>query len=530
MKIPGKYICLVIVLCGLIFGFHKYDRQKSEAKDDPGIPEKLEPEPLDKEATSTGERVLVHQKPWLNEDGEKQKKCKDNWQQKTELRFNDFLINCPIDVEAKIYANNKIIRTNAETFGTENSIIAKVAIVVSIGGNKKSDLTTENGERVFDSIEKLKGIELAQRDFLNGISVGGKKIFLEVLIVDDSYNDTFKEKDRAERAAKYLIDREDVIAVIGHSSSNSIQAAAKYYDNELVAFSATSTAIRTKKSLSGNVAEFQLNPYIFRTAPNDKFAVEALIDVIKNINRDIQQKPLKTAVILHDNSSIFSSKYKEEFEKQFLKEIEGSQIIPTDKENNCEYSNYDPINTHEYCVNFIKNNNPDLLLLIPSFGRALEIAKPVLEDIDRLQLKPQLLGADTMFNNIFSTEGIAENMIVAVPTKTRTIKGVELSWRGMMTYDAAQAIFQAISETECDLGSQQQDDDSDRCLRKQIQEVLSGKDFKAPGILGSESVFFEDGDRQIDEGMAKELGKPQQVIKTEDGKHKFELYIKGKNN
>ena len=165
MKIPGKYICLVIVLCRLIFGFHKYDRQKSEAKDDPGIPEKLEPEPLDKEATSTGERVLVHQKPWLNEDGEKQKKCKDNWQQKTELRFNDFLINCPIDVEAKIYANNKIIRTNAETFGTENSIIAKVAIVVSIGGNKKSDLTTENGERVFDSIEKLKGIELAQRDF-----------------------------------------------------------------------------------------------------------------------------------------------------------------------------------------------------------------------------------------------------------------------------------------------------------------------------------------------------------------------------
>ena len=98
-----------------------------------------------------------------------------------------------------------------------------------------------------------------------------------------------------------------------------------------------------------------------------------------------------------------------------------------------------------------------------------------------------------------------------------------------MTYDAAQAIFQAISETECDFGSQQQDDDSYQCLRKQIQEVLSGKDFKAPGILGSESVFFEDGDRQIDEGMAKELGKPQQVT-TDDGKHKFELYIKDKNN
>lgn len=119
-------------------------------------------------------------------------------------------------------------------------------------------------------------------------------------------------------------------------------------------------------------------------------------------------------------------------------------------------------------------------------------------------------------------------MIVAVPTKSRTIKGVELSWRGMMTYDAAQAIFQAISETECDLGSQQQDDDSDRCLRKQIQEVWSGKDFKAPGILGSESVFFKDGDRHIDEGMAKELEKPQQVT-TDDGKHKFE-YIKDKRN
>ena len=41
--------------------------------------------------------------------------------------------------------------------------------------------------------------------------------------------------------------------------------------------------------------------------------------------------------------------------------------------------------------------------------------------------------------------------------------------------------------------------------------------------------FQENGDRQIDEGMAKELGKPQQVT-TDDGKHKFELYIKDKNN
>ena len=176
---------------------------------------------------------------------------------------------------------------------------------------------------------------------------------------------------------------------------------------------------------------------------------------------------------MYEESSIFSLKYKQQFEEQFLEKIEGGQIIPTDEVNNCKYPSNVAFNTQEYCINFIRNNNSDLLLLVPSFDRALEIAKPVLEHIDGLELKPQLLGADTMFNEIFLTEGIAENMIVAVATQSRTIKGVELSWRGMMTYDAAQAIFQAISETECDFGSQQQDDDSYQCLRKQIQEVLS---------------------------------------------------------
>lgn len=528
MRIPGKYITLcLLIIFSFAFATNFY-------REDELSPFRKEIEP---EAVSKGENILIQPFPWLNAHStELAKECKENWQLKLDYEFERFIQKCPIDIESEIYLNNKIAEENA---AKENSTVVSIAVVVPISGNKEQLKSNQevksnpemkfNGGRVFNSIEILKGIEIVQGENLNGIEVGGEKVFLEVLITDDSYIDSIKEEEKAKKVANYLVEEKDVVAVIGHFSSDSIQAAASIYDNRLVAFSPTSTAIRgsNKRLLffrSSN--KLKLNKYIFRTSPNDEFAVDTLIDVVKN------DDSLKTAIILYEEENIFSKLFKQHFEKQFLKEINDSKVLnEEDSEDSEECKFYDIYserdNQKDFCINYILATKPDVLLLVPSDNRALNLAGSIIEGIKNLDSKPQLLGADTMFGDPFRSQS-AEGMIVAVPLKTiETSDNIQLSWRGAMTHDAARAIVRAIEESECNRNS---NNNIHKCFREQIQEVLSDeKKFKADGILGKDTIFFENGDRKIDDALERQFKAPRQVRKVEDS-NKYEFVLYDKNN
>lgn len=476
---------------------------------------------IDQEAYSTGDKILIHQSPYSYT-----KECIANWKFKETLDFHNFSEKCPEDVESKIYLNNK--EAYSQAGNSKDNIIAQIAIVVPISGKKIENSNPEekvNGTRVFDSLELLKGIEIAQREInieSEGIKLGAKRVFVEVVIVDDSYIDTIDEQEKAQRAANYLVENKDTLAVIGHFSSDSIQAAAGIYKNKLVAFSPTSTGKRKNNkrllSILKDSQKLKLNSYIFRTSPNDSIAIDNLIKVI-NLENQANPDSIENAVILYEPTSTFSRLYRQGFKEQFLTKIKNTDIFEDNNFSSCEfYPNTIGNNKYRRCVNFIKSTKPDVLLLVPSSDQALDIAVKVLDAINDFEHQPQLLGADTMFNEVFLSE-IAEGMIVVAPLKTRSFKEIQLSWRGAMTYDATKAIIKGIENSKCNTNP-----DINDCLRKQIKNVLSNKDFKADGILGRKSIFFKNGDRQVNDALSSELEAPLQVEKTKDDKYIFELY------
>ncbi len=488
---------------------------------------------IDKEAYSTGDKILIHKIPYYeNYENYDKQHCIDNWELKEALDFQEFLEKCPEDVESRIYLNNKEAYSQANN--SKDNIIAQIAIVVPISGKKSQIYTSEekvNGERVFYSFELLKGIEIAQHEIniSEVIKLGAKRVFLEVLIVDDSYVDTIDVEEKAQRVANYLVENQDTVGVIGHFSSDSIQAAAGIYKkNKLVAFSPTSTAERRKNnnrffSILNSSEKLKLNSYIFRTSPNDITAIDRLVTIIK---RDKQANSIKNVVILYEPENNFSRLYRKGFKEQFLNDIKNTEVFEDVDFLSCQfYPKIEGDNQYSNCVNFIKSKKPDALLLVPSSEKAIEIIDDkVLHTIKDFEHKPQLLGADTMFNEKFLSER-AEGMIVVAPLKTRMFKEktrmfkeIQLSWRGAMTYDATKAIIKGIEDSKCDSNSSSNIND---CLRKQIKSVLSNKDFKADGILGQKSVFFKNGDRQVSDALNSELAVPLQVKKNKDDKYTF---------
>lgn len=535
LKIPGKYLLLFILTVSFVALYcsnrPSIDKPGRDINPDTGEIVMF-PDKIDSDAVSKGETVLIHQIPWLNEQEsdsnlvkERKLSCKQYWQLKVDSEFDEFLQKCPIDIESKIHSNNKKARERAES---TNNIIVNIAIVVPIGGERDKIPNPEgkkiNGVRVFDSIEILKGIEIAQRENSNGIQFGDKKVFLEVSIVDDSYVDNISDKQKAQESANYLVDNQDTVAVIGHFSSDSIQAAAIIYNDKIVAISPTSTAIRTdnKPTSSADKSDkLKLNSYIFRTSPNDTIAIKTLVGIVKNENKK-NNTSLKTAMILYEENNSFSKLYKQYFKNQFEETIKNGQIV---EDTVCRFYDNHANNQKKYCIDAIAKNQPDLLLLVPSSKRALELAGTVLKRINDLDTKPQLLGADSMFDTFFLSE-FAEGMIVAVPVKTKELNNIQLSWRGAMTYDATKAIAKGIQNSQCDidLNDNNSNNKINQCLRQQIQKALSNDNFKAHGIVGKNTVFFDkNGDRQVDESLQSELEAPLQIKKSETGQYNFEL-------
>jgi branched-chain amino acid transport system substrate-binding protein len=344
------------------------------------------------------------------------------------------------DPEALIYLNN----ARAET---KNPI--KIAAVVSINKN----LNVAN--------ELLRGIAQAQNETNQAGGIKGR--LLQIVIANDDNN-----PEIAQQIASELLEDENILAVIGHGSSDTTLAAVPIYQNAgLVAIAPNSLA----SSLSG------IGNYFFRILPGTRLQVD-------NLSRYILQdaKTLKIAMCT-DSQAAYSRSYKTEFSEIFS--ANGGTIIETD----CDLavSEFDPDAEIAEAI----ENGANGLLIAPAIDRvslALELTKA-----NRQRLA--LFGSHTLYTYLtllgdrYKTNG----MVIAVPwhrdafagnpflQQAQQLWGGGVNWRTATAYDATQVIITGFERGDLN--------------RQALQKTLSDKNFVARGATG-EIKFSRKGDRQ----------------------------------
>ena len=189
--------------------------------------------------------------------------------------FQAALTKNPNAPETRIFLNNALI-------GNESS----QTIAVSVPINEE-----ENNYR---ALEMLRGFAHAQQN-LNA----NKKAKIKIEIFDD--ND---KKEQAEIIAKQLVDRSDVLGIVGHNSSNVSIAAGEIYNSRQLPFI---TPMSISSQLTGNN-----KPYIFRTNVRSEFVAQELASFMLNKSKK------KKAAIFYVPESTYSKELQSQFSHKLI--------------------------------------------------------------------------------------------------------------------------------------------------------------------------------------------------------------------
>ncbi len=390
---------------------------------------------------------------------------------------------CGVDPETLIFLNN----AKANIKG--NSL--NIAVVIP---GKNTQQNTDLSQEV------LRGVASVQEILNNQNGIQGR--LLEVVIARDENNSDSGEDVAAKVAEQLAINQipgdrafnGNILGVVGHYTSDATLAAADVYGKkQLVAISPTSTAVR-KKSSSESKHEFNLSPYVFRTAPNDAVAAKDLVEYAR------QNIGSGNAAVFFDSRKSYSLSLKESFQEKYA---------PLGNTIECDLADFG-IN------NCPINENVKLLMLSIDTG---DISKASLI-ISKYKNQP-LLGGDSLYNadNISSTFGDqSENLVLAVPIhiqrteptfRSQSVKlwGTQyVGWRAATAYDATQAIVAALNQTE------------NNPTRQSLYEELNSPFFSTPGATGTVQ-FNRFHDRQVDAADDNQLGvlvKVQQKCQPQD--------------
>jgi branched-chain amino acid transport system substrate-binding protein len=355
-------------------------------------------------------------------------------------KFNSALQVNRNDPEAWIYLDN------ASAAAISNTI--KIGVSVPIGGNL-------NVAR-----EILRGVAQAQYEVNHGGGIGGKLI--QVQIANDDNNPAIAKQIAAE-----FVKDPDILAVIGHNSSNASLAAAPIYQKGgLVTISPTSVA----RNLSG------VGRFIFRTTPNTRAIADALASYVVRTARKAR------VAICADSQAEASRSFQEEFTSSVFEN--GGHVTSTP----CDFAaaNFNPSEIPSQAV----SDGADALLLAPDvnkIGQAVEVAQA---NHSRLTL----FGSHTMYTFETLQQGQADvnTMVLSVPwhpfvfpnssfvNNAKRFWGGPGSWRTALAYDAAMAAFTGLKSGTS---------------REQLQKALSNSGFMFKGATGIVK-FLPSGDRQ----------------------------------
>lgn len=361
------------------------------------------------------------------------------------------------DPETLIYLNNARINLQAR------NKVRTIAIVVSLGYTNYTKANKYfNQEK---AIKHLYGVAQAQNEAI------AKGLNLQVLIAADA-----NDLERAPQIAKLLGRKPNILAVLGHNTSEATQKAMPIYAKHrlvLVSPSCPSTELS-----NGNREPEEI--FFFRVIPTNRLAARSIAQDLPKIN---QEK--KVAIFANPHLS-FSRSYKEELQEAFA--LTG-QVEKEVKVFDLSQASFNP----EKAIATAKQQGAKVIVLIPDVGsspyglpNALKVIKSphsrdllliLSESLYYYMRAHQVAVNHQLFVNIWN---ISQQQNTAFSNTAKNLWYQEnVAWETVGTYDSTLVLMEALQRQPS---------------REGVQKVLSDSKFKTTGVTGV--IEFERGDRK----------------------------------
>jgi eukaryotic-like serine/threonine-protein kinase len=369
------------------------------------------------------------------------------------------------DPEALIYYNNSRIAHRPSS-----GLVWTIAVAAPLSNTVNS--------KVFDiGLELLRAVAMAQNEAVqSGLN-------LRVIVVNDE-----NKSETTNTVAKALVQRENLLGIIGHyASENSIEALSIYEKNQLVMMSGTSTSTKLSHPRS-------INTYFFRTVSNTREAAQAMTQEVLYRKAKINQ-----VAIFFDPKREFSNNMTDEF-KDFFQKTGGKVAFTSEN-----------IATHSFQARKVLKQVPEqvgaLTLFLGgytdsiSFDNSLALleanrgqrwivgsnvmhSKRVLDTLETMlkrgnfPLERLAVVSDWHYSN-------SPNPVFERAAREQW-KGT-VSWRTATTYDAVKVLQSAIAAANLQEGNTLEN-------RKTIRDTIAGSNFKVThGATGT--ISFKGSDR-----------------------------------
>ncbi|MEG3896838.1 MULTISPECIES: bifunctional serine/threonine-protein kinase/ABC transporter substrate-binding protein [unclassified Microcoleus] len=416
---------------------------------------------------SAGEKILLtSSRPRLKQRGVKEFAASNS-----EKAFNLFQESWQKeyakDPETLVYTNNAFLEVSNAPFYT-------IAVALPMC-QRNSDSFAQLGEQ---AKEFLRGVAQAQTEVNLGLSNKSDREFpglgflpsktingkgLKVIIADDA-----NDEEEAKQRAISLVNQPDILAVLGHASSDMTMHAVDIYNqNNLVLMS---------PGAATEELTYEPRKFFFRTQYTSSLIAQDLADYLIGKNQ-------KKVAILYNQASPFSASFKEEFTKYF-RDIKGGKIVGI---RDFDLSKKDF--SAQRAIKEIQASGETAIVLVPDphVRRALDSAFEIIKlNGERnwivgawMLMCPQMLELASgqqqkLFKKLIFSVGWhpLNSPNQAFPQQARSLWGEEGNTRTASAYDAARALIKAL---EMQL----------KPSRKGMQKMLLSPDFSAEGATGT---------------------------------------------
>jgi ABC-type branched-subunit amino acid transport system substrate-binding protein/predicted Ser/Thr protein kinase len=314
------------------------------------------------------------------------------------------------------------------------------------------------GDAFGSAVEILRGVAQVQDTINQAGGINGVPVKLAIANDDN-------QPEIAKQLAQALVQDSNVLAVVGHSISDTTLAAAEIYQTgELVMVSPLSSAVKLSN----------LGSYIFRTMPSDRLTAKALASHM------LERLKQKKAVVFFNSRSAYSQSLKNEFKNALF--YNGVDLLG---EVDLSRPDFDP----DERVNQAIAQGAQVLMLAADHSTVDRAIQVVIVNQQRL---PVLAGDSFYTSRILTVGGNAVvGAVLAVPADLSQSpfqqqfqqlwgKAMTAGWRSALAFDAMQAIAEGLRRDP---------------TRSGIQRTLAQPDFAAVGAEGKVS-FQPTGDRQ----------------------------------
>ncbi|TAE60958.1 MAG: CHAT domain-containing protein [Nostocales cyanobacterium] len=362
-----------------------------------------------KQRFSEGEKILIN----TVNDVDKQEAVTAFWWKNYQLateRFTNYLKKYPQDGEARIYLENARI---------SNQKSVKIGVVIPAVSNANV------------ALEILRGVAQAQQEINDSGGVRGK--LLKIQIANDD-----NQPEIAKKIASKFVSNQDILAVVGHNSSDaSVPASNIYQQGKLVMISPTSSSTKLTDR-----ADRTYGNYIYRTVISFAITAEYLVEYANN-------KQKNNILICNDTKAVDQS-----FEIAFINAMrnKGLKLVTG---INCDFaaSNFQSVEI----IKQAREKKVDAILLNPQvdrIGKAFEIGKANQGEI-------LLLGNPSLHTQkTLDTGNFINGMVLAVPWQSDVSPNqnfVEnsnriwqnsglITWRTATAFDATKIIATAMKK------------------------------------------------------------------------------------